>query len=45
MNDVTVSWNGTYHGCGFQNTNGVVTVLGVNGKNSKVLDTAILSNH
>lgn len=44
-NDVTVSGDGTYHRRGFQSKNGVVTVLSVNGKKSKVVDTEVLSNH
>ena len=35
--DVTVSCDGTYHRRGFQSKNGVVSVLSVNGKNSKVI--------
>ena len=43
--DVTVSGDGTYQRRGFQSKNGVVTVLSVNGKRSKVLDCETLSNH
>jgi hypothetical protein len=43
--DVTVSGDGTYQRRGFQSKNGVVTVLSVNGKKSKVLDCEVLSNH
>jgi hypothetical protein len=43
--DITVSNDGTYHRRGFQSKNGVVTTLTVNGKDSKVLDTHVMSNH
>ena len=43
--DVTVSGDGTYQRRGFQSKNGVVTVLSVHGKRSKVLDCETLSNH
>lgn len=43
--DITVSGDGTYQRRGFQSKNGVVTVLTVNGKKSKVLDCEVLSNH
>lgn len=43
--DVTVSGDGTYQRRGFQSKNGVVTMLSVNGRNSKVIDTEVLSNH
>lgn len=42
---ITVSCDGTYQRRGFQSKNGVVTVLSVHGKQSKVLDTETLSNH
>ena len=42
---VTVSCDGTYQQRGFQSKNGVVSVLSVNGKNSKVIDMPVLSNH
>ncbi|KAK7089330.1 uncharacterized protein [Littorina saxatilis] len=44
-NDITVSGDGTYQRRGFQSKNGVVTMLSVNGKQSKVLDCEVLSNH
>ena len=40
-----MSGDGTYQRRGFQSKNGVVTVLSVNGKRSKVLDCETLSNH
>jgi hypothetical protein len=43
--DITVSNDGTYHRRGFQSKNGVVTTLTVNGKDSKLLDTHVMSNH
>ena len=44
---VTVSCDGTYQRRGFQSKNGVVSVLtlSVNGKNSKMTDVPVLSNH
>ena len=42
---VTVLCDGTYQRRGFQSKNGVVSVLSVNGKNSKVIDAPVLSNH
>ena len=43
--DIIVSGDGTYQKRGFSSKNGVVTVLSVNGKKSKVLDCEVLSNH
>ena len=42
---VKVSCDGTWHRRGFSSKNGIATVLSVNGKNSKVLDTETLSNY
>ncbi|CAG5121444.1 unnamed protein product [Candidula unifasciata] len=42
---ITVSCDGTWQRRGFQSKNGVVTLLTVDGPNSKVLDTAVLSNY
>ncbi|CAH8615686.1 unnamed protein product [Dicrocoelium dendriticum] len=43
--NITVSCDGTWQRRGFQSKNGVVTVLTVDGHNSKVLDTSVLSNY
>ncbi|XP_070179258.1 uncharacterized protein [Littorina saxatilis] len=43
--DVIVSVDGTWQRRGFSSKNGVVTVLSVNGQNSKVLDTVTLANY
>ena len=43
--DITVSSDGTWQRKGFVSKNGVVTVLTVNGKECKVIDTHVLSNH
>ena len=43
--DITVSNDGTWQRKGFQSKNGVVTTLTVNGADSKVIDTCVLSNH
>ena len=40
-----MSCDGTFQHRGFQSKNGVVTVLSVHGKQSKVMDTETLSNH
>ena len=42
---IKVSCDGTYHRRGFTSKNGVVTVLSVNGKDSKVIDTVVMSNY
>ena len=42
--DITVSSDGTWQRKGFVSKNGVVTVLTVNGKECKVIDTHMLSN-
>ena len=43
--DITVSNDGSWQRRGFQSKNGVVTTLTVNGKESKVIDTHVLSSH
>ena len=43
--DITVSGDGTYQRRGFSSKNGVVTVITVNGEQSKVIDTEVLSNY
>ena len=43
--DIQVSCDGTWHRRGFSSKNGIVTVLSVNGRNSKVIDTETLANH
>ena len=43
--DITVSNDGTWQRKGFQSKNGIVTTLSVNGKDCKVIDTYVMSNH
>ena len=43
--DIQVSCDGTWHRRGFSSKNGIVTLLSVNGRNSKVIDTETLANH
>lgn len=43
--DITVSSDGTWQHKGFASKNGVVTVLTVIGKECKVIDPHVLSNH
>ena len=43
--DIQVSCDGTWHRRGFSSKNGIVTVLSVNGRNSKVIDNETLANH